>query len=119
MLAEARLPLLSNDAKFGFNEFSRRAGDFAMAASLVTYRLQGGKIVDARVGVGGAESFPRRIAEAEAALNGSGPAMPRSAPPPKLPPRRSTRWRIIRPMPTTGATWCAPWCGARWSRRVS
>ncbi|MGA7082059.1 MAG: FAD binding domain-containing protein, partial [Pseudolabrys sp.] len=72
LLAEARLPLLSNDAKFGFNEFSRRAGDFAMAASLATYRLQGGKICEARVGVGGAESFPRRIPEAEAVLNGSG-----------------------------------------------
>ena len=40
LLAEAKLPLLSNDTKFGFNEFSRRAGDFAMAASLTTYRLQ-------------------------------------------------------------------------------
>ena len=73
LLAEARLPLLSNDAKFGFNEFSRRAGDFAMAASLVTYRLQGGKIAEVRVGVGGAESFPRRIPEAEAVLNGKKP----------------------------------------------
>ena len=73
LLAEARLPLLSNDAKFGFNEFSRRAGDFAMAASLVTYRLQGGKMAEVRVGVGGAELFPRRIPEAEAVLNGKKP----------------------------------------------
>ena len=73
LLAEARLPLLPKDARFGFNEFSRRAGDFAMAASLVTYRLQGGKIADARVGVGGAEPSPRRIPEAEAALNGQTP----------------------------------------------
>jgi len=71
LLAEVRLPLLSNDTRFGFNEFSRRAGDFAMAASLATYRVQDGKIRDARVGVGGAESFPRRIPEAEAALNGN------------------------------------------------
>jgi aerobic carbon-monoxide dehydrogenase medium subunit len=71
LLAEARLPLLSNDTRFGFNEFSRRAGDFAMAASLATYRVQDGKIRDARVGVGGAESFPRRIPKAEAALNGN------------------------------------------------
>jgi len=71
LLAEARLPLLSSDIKFGFNEFSRRAGDFAMAASLATYRPQDGKIRDARIGVGGAESFPRRISEAEAALNGN------------------------------------------------
>ena len=73
LLAEVRLPLLSHDAKFGFNEFSRRAGDFAMAASLVTYRLQAGKIVDARVGIGGAEPSPRRIAEAETVLNGKTP----------------------------------------------
>ena len=71
LLAEACLPLLSNDTRFGFNEFSRRAGDFAMAASLATYRVQDGKIRDARVGVGGAESFPRRSPEAEAALNGN------------------------------------------------
>ena len=44
-----------------------------MAASLVTYRLQTGKIVDAHVGVGGAEAAPRRIAEAEAELNGQTP----------------------------------------------
>jgi aerobic carbon-monoxide dehydrogenase medium subunit len=73
LLAEVRLPLLPGDAKFGFNEFNRRAGDFAMAASLVTYRLQGGQIADAHVGVGGAESSPRRIPEAEAALNGQAP----------------------------------------------
>jgi len=73
LLAEARLPLLASDAKFGFNEFNRRAGDFAMAAALVSYRLQGGKIAEARVGVGGAEPCPRRIAEAEAALNGKAP----------------------------------------------
>jgi carbon-monoxide dehydrogenase medium subunit len=70
LLVEARLPLLADDVRFGFNEFSRRAGDFAMAASLVTYRLQAGKIADARVGLGGAEPSPRRIADAEAALNG-------------------------------------------------
>src|SRR5471032_831129 len=73
LLAEVRLPLLAKDAKFGFNEFSRRAGDFAMAAALVTYRLQGRKIVDARVGVGGAEPCARRILEAEAALDGKAP----------------------------------------------
>ena len=71
LLVEARLPLVAKDTKFGFNEFSRRAGDFAMAASLVTYRMQGGRIADARIGVGGAEASPRRIPEAEACLNGN------------------------------------------------
>jgi carbon-monoxide dehydrogenase medium subunit len=73
LLAEVRLPVLPADTKFGFNEFNRRAGDFAMSAALVTYRLDNGKIVNARVGVGGAEPFPRRIAEAEATLNDKGP----------------------------------------------
>jgi carbon-monoxide dehydrogenase medium subunit len=73
LLAEVKLPLLAPDAKFGFNEFSRRAGDFALAAALVTYRLKDGKIADARIGVGGAEACPRRIKEAEAALNGQAP----------------------------------------------
>jgi carbon-monoxide dehydrogenase medium subunit len=36
LLAEARLPLPAADTKFGFYEFSRRAGDFAMAAALAT-----------------------------------------------------------------------------------
>ena len=73
LLAEVRLPLLSLDAKFGFTEFNRRAGDFAIAAALVTYRVVGGKIAEARVGVGGAEAAPRRMTEAEAALNGQTP----------------------------------------------
>ncbi len=73
LLAEVRLPLLAADAKFGFYEFSRRAGDFAMAAALITYRLDGGKMIDARVGLGGAEASPRRVAEAEAELNGKTP----------------------------------------------
>src|SRR5476649_2453640 len=52
LLAEVRLPLLAKDAKFGFNEFNRRAGDFALASALVTYRLQGDKIA-AEPNVGG------------------------------------------------------------------
>jgi carbon-monoxide dehydrogenase medium subunit len=73
LLTHVRLPLLPDDARFGFNEFSRRAGDFAMSASLVTYRLQDGKIADAHIGVGGAEPSPRRIPEAEAAVEGQAP----------------------------------------------
>jgi carbon-monoxide dehydrogenase medium subunit len=70
LLARVELPLLPPSTKFGFNEFSRRAGDFAMSAALVTYRLEAGVMTDIRVGVGGAETRPRRISEAEAALIG-------------------------------------------------
>jgi carbon-monoxide dehydrogenase medium subunit len=74
LLTQARLPLLAPDAKFVFNEFNRRAGDFALASALVTWRLQGGKMAEARVGIGGAEASPRRIGEAETALNGQTPS---------------------------------------------
>jgi aerobic carbon-monoxide dehydrogenase medium subunit len=74
LLVEARLPLLPPDTRFGFYEFSRRAGDFAIAMALVTYRLADGRMVEPRLGVGGAEPKPRRIIEAERMLEGQEPA---------------------------------------------
>src|SRR3984893_9565074 len=74
LLVEARIPLLPPDTHFGFYEFSRRAGDFAVAMALVTYRLQGGRMVEPRVGVGGAEPKPRRIPQAERMLEAQQPA---------------------------------------------
>jgi carbon-monoxide dehydrogenase medium subunit len=65
LLIEARLPLLPPDTRCGFYEFSRRAGDFAIAMALVTFRLAGGRMTEPRVGIGGAEPKPRRLAEAE------------------------------------------------------
>jgi carbon-monoxide dehydrogenase medium subunit len=73
LLLEARVLLLAPDARFGFYEFSRRAGDYALAMALTVYRLDGGVIVEPRVGVGGAEGHPRRIAQAEAVLAGQKP----------------------------------------------
>jgi carbon-monoxide dehydrogenase medium subunit len=73
LLVEARLPLLAADTRCGFYEFNRRAGDFALAAALVTYSIAAGKIVAPRVAIGGAEVKPRRIAEAERALDGAAP----------------------------------------------
>lgn len=73
LLLEARVPLLAPDARFGFYEFSRRAGDYAIAMALVTFRLQDGVIIEPRVGVGGAEGRPRRMSEAETALAGQKP----------------------------------------------
>jgi aerobic carbon-monoxide dehydrogenase medium subunit len=73
LLVEARLPLLPTGTYCGFYEFNRRAGDFAMAAALATYRVEDGKIVAPHVAVGGAEPNPRRIAEAERALEGAAP----------------------------------------------
>src|ERR1700682_910739 len=58
LLVEARLPLPPPDTHFGFYEFSRRAGDFAIAMALVTYRIRDGRIVEPRVGAGGAQANP-------------------------------------------------------------
>jgi carbon-monoxide dehydrogenase medium subunit len=74
LLAETRLPLLAADTRFGFYEFSRRAGDFAIAMALATFGLADGRMREPRVGVGGAEPKPRRIAAAERALEGQKPA---------------------------------------------
>ena len=73
LLTEVRLAILPADTRVGFCEFSRRAGDFALAMALATYRIKDGAIVEPRVGVGGAEARPRRIGEAEAALAGREP----------------------------------------------
>jgi aerobic carbon-monoxide dehydrogenase medium subunit len=73
LIIAVELPLLSDDTRTGFCEFSRRAGDFAIAMVVATYRLDAGRIADARLGLGGAEAVPRRIADAEALLNGKKP----------------------------------------------
>jgi carbon-monoxide dehydrogenase medium subunit len=70
LLAEVRLPLLPADTRFGFYEFSRRAGDFAISMALAAYRVADGKVVEPRIAVGGAEPHARRMAEAEQTLAG-------------------------------------------------
>jgi aerobic carbon-monoxide dehydrogenase medium subunit len=71
LITEVRLPLKSEAWRCGFMEFSRRKGDFALAMALATLRLEGDRIVEARLGVGGAEHRPRRIAAAEQILVGA------------------------------------------------
>ena len=51
------VPGTSVDSVFGFQEFSRRAGDFALAMALVTFRVQSGLIMEPRVVSGGRASL--------------------------------------------------------------
>jgi carbon-monoxide dehydrogenase medium subunit len=74
LLREARLPLLPDDTRFGFAEFSRRAGDYAQAMALAVLRLDGMAIAAPRIGLGGVEAAPRRIATAEQILQGELPS---------------------------------------------
>ena len=75
LLVEARLPILPEDTRFGFAEFSRRAGDYALAMALAVFRLNGGRIDEPRIGIGGIEAVPRRVAAAEAVLRGVAPGV--------------------------------------------
>src|SRR5207302_10834084 len=93
LLTEVRLPLLPDDTRFGFYEFNRRAGDFAIAMALAVYRLDGGTIADPRIAVGGAEPHARRIAAAEQGLAGRAPGAEIFGQLPRAPPRRSIPWR--------------------------
>jgi carbon-monoxide dehydrogenase medium subunit len=72
LLTEIRLPLLDDSWRTGFAEFSRRAGDFALAMCAAFLRFEDGRVVESRVGVGGATDAPLRIAAAEALLTGTG-----------------------------------------------
>ena len=71
LLTEIRLPLLGPEWRTGFVEFSRRAGDYALAACAAALRIEDGYIVEARIGIGGATDRPSRITAAEDALVGT------------------------------------------------
>jgi aerobic carbon-monoxide dehydrogenase medium subunit len=71
LLTEVRLKLLGEGWRCGFAEFSRRAGDYALAMCAAVLRVEDGRVAEARIGIGGAADRPTRIAEAEAALVGS------------------------------------------------
>jgi len=81
LLTEIRLPLLDDRWRTGFAEFSRRAGDYALAMCAAFLWFEDGRIVEARIGVGGATDRPSRIAAAEAVLTGTdgGPGVLREA----------------------------------------
>ena len=75
LLVAAELPLLAEGTRTGFQEFSRRKGDFAIAMALVCYRLDNGVMVEPRVAIGGAETHARRVPQAEQALRGRAPSV--------------------------------------------
>ena len=70
LLVEARLPKLPPEAGVGFQQFSRRAGDFALAMSAVAVEASNGRIESARIALGGVSDRPVRAPEAEQALEG-------------------------------------------------
>jgi len=70
LLTHIRLPLGNRALKGGFYEFSRRAGDFALAMALVTLECDGPRIKAARLGLGGVADRALRLDALEAKLVG-------------------------------------------------
>jgi carbon-monoxide dehydrogenase medium subunit len=72
IIAEIRLPAWPAGRRWGFQEFARRRGDFALAAAAVFYDHDAtGKAMNAHVGVIGVADRPLRLPSVEAVLNGS------------------------------------------------
>jgi aerobic carbon-monoxide dehydrogenase medium subunit len=71
IVTEVRLPLLSDEWRTGFCEFSRRSGDYAIVVAMVAVRLSGSRIVEARIALGGVGDRPTRAAAADTALRGA------------------------------------------------
>ena len=71
IIVEIRFPAWPAQRRWGFQEFARRRGDFAMAAAAVWFdQDEGGRARNAHVGAIGVGDRPQRLPEAEAALNG-------------------------------------------------
>jgi carbon-monoxide dehydrogenase medium subunit len=71
IIVEVRLPAWPKPRRWGFQEFARRRGDFAMAGAAVFYDLDtSGKATNAHVGVIGVGDRPQRLPSVEAVLNG-------------------------------------------------
>jgi len=71
IITEIRLPTWPAQRRWGFREFSRRRGDFAMAAAAVFYDIDdAGRARNTHVGAIGVGDRPVRLADAEAEVNG-------------------------------------------------
>jgi carbon-monoxide dehydrogenase medium subunit len=72
IITEIRLPAWPAKRRFGFQEFARRRGDFALAAALLFYDLDAdNKARSAHVGAIGIGDTPLRLPAVEQVLNGS------------------------------------------------
>jgi carbon-monoxide dehydrogenase medium subunit len=71
IITEVRLPAWPARRRWGFQEFARRRGDFALAAAAVFYDEDAsGKTCNAHIGAIGVADRPLRLHSAEAAING-------------------------------------------------
>jgi carbon-monoxide dehydrogenase medium subunit len=74
LLVEIRLPWLDASWRCGFAEYSRRAGDFALAMAVVALRLENGVIRAASIALGGVGATPLPASGAMRLLVGATPS---------------------------------------------
>jgi carbon-monoxide dehydrogenase medium subunit len=71
LVISVRLPAWRKQRRWGFEEFARRRGDFALAGVAIYYdRTQRGQIIDAHIGVFGVADRPMRLTAVEDLING-------------------------------------------------
>jgi CO/xanthine dehydrogenase FAD-binding subunit len=70
VVTEITFPKLPAKAGWGFEEVSRRSGDFALAAVASTMTVSDGKVTQARIAITGVSPTPKRLGAAEAMLAG-------------------------------------------------
>jgi carbon-monoxide dehydrogenase medium subunit len=68
IVTEIRFPAWPKQRRFGFREFARRRGDFALAAAAVTFDAMEQKFRNVRIGAIGIGDRPMRLKPAEGAL---------------------------------------------------
>lgn len=72
LIVEIRLPAWPNERRWAFEEFSRRAGDFALAGVALFYDLDSsGCVLDPHIAAIGVSDRPLRLRAAEAAIAGA------------------------------------------------
>lgn len=70
LLVETRLPRPAAGTRIGFQQFSRRAGDFALAMTAAALEILDGTVMGARIAMGGVSDRPVRARAAEEYLRG-------------------------------------------------
>lgn len=71
LIASVRVPALGPGWGWGFAEISRRRGDFAIASAAALARVADGRIVEARLALGGVHERPIRLGAIESATSGA------------------------------------------------
>ena len=71
IVTSVRFPRIRSGERWGFEEFARKVGDFAIVMAAVLLRVHDGRVRSARIGLGGVEGTPRRATGAEELLVGA------------------------------------------------